>query len=878
MILRRTICRAVLAASTVALLAAASSEAGDRPQDQFALAQSALNDGLHTFALKRFEKLEKLAGFKRADAAGLGAAKCRFHLGQYDEVVRLLSGYAKRHAGSTYVPRARFWLARAYLEKASSSAGGARRKGLLKKASALFLELVGGDYDRLLRADAEFFAARIAFESGRNEDAAKGMGKFLAAHGASPFVLEARIISGRSLFNLYRFEEAAKVLSPVIKSGSVPKLVLEARLVRAESFYFLKDWNRALADYRAAAKIAPKGSDELHTARYGAGWALYQKALSNTDAAGKKADLKAALAEFEPVAKLPISTKLGRSGTFKRGHVLFDLGRYDEAVKVLEDCTVSKLFPELHVQARYLIAKAHRGSGRHKQALGRLDEIEQYNKLGKVPADLLAAARQQRAQVLVEMGRQVDAAEANLRLAKQVSSPAEKAELYLMAAVTYLDAESLGKVRYTKAREIIDDILQTKKLASELPFTRIRYYLARSYHGAALAEAEKGGDPRMASELMRLALAEYEKVYKYHGSDRYARFAGEARAGILRSQGKPGEACKIYEGLIRSGSKKGPEAARLYLELARSYQAAGDAHKAIGPLELARAIEGVAPGIRGDILFLRALLLAEDGDAPAAEKAYAGYLAEFAAGAGAADAAFNRGILLAGLGRHDESVKSFDRAAELAGTDGVAERARLEAARSCFAAGDLPKASRRFAVVAKGKQAPAWEAELSLAGIETDSGKGKGALVRLDRILKEAPPGAEVARRAAELAGRIHMVGLGYERAEEMFRIASESDIAAVKIRGISGLADAAYARNRFDFAAEAYTSLYYVARDNALRERALRGAVRSLKRHLPSTPREGKPELLKRARKMAGLSKDIPWRTVTLKEITELEEAAGKR
>jgi hypothetical protein len=90
--------------------------------------------------------------------------------------------------------------------------------------------------------------------------------------------------------------------------------------------------------------------------------------------------------------------------------------------------------------------------------------------------------------------------------------------------------------------------------------------------------------------------------------------------------------------------------------------------------------------------------------------------------------------------------------------------------------------------------------------------------------------------------------------------------------RALDGLAQALYSQNRFDEAADAYTKLYYASEERALRERAVRGGVASLREARPGAARERRLEIIGRAIKLAKLSGDDEWRSTALEDLGRLQ------
>ena len=870
------------------IILAAVAAAGETPEEEFGLARSAFDDGLYTFALKRFERLKMLPRFARADDSALYSAKCQFMLGRFHKVTELLTAFPEQYRGSPLQPRARLWLGRGYLEKAALQTDKRKRTENLSRAAALFLELASAKMaDRLVRADAEYFAARAYFDMGRLDEASLRLKRFLEVHSKSPYAPKARLLQGEVFFRLYRFEDAVRTLTRLLDSGGAKANDLDAYQIRAECYYCLKDWDKALADHREAAKLAAKVPERLYQARYGAGWTLFHRAAEQTTEKERRKDLEDAREEFLVVSRLPATERIARAATFKVGQILIALGRNAEAIPVLEQCTPAKTFPELYLQARYLLVKANREAEHYGKALAWIQEIEQYEAEGAVSVELSLAAGQEKAETLTGSGKAVEAAKVYLELRDRASKTAVKAEMFFMAAMSYLKAEELGKERYSQAMQILQEIASRRDLAAELSYSRLHYFLGRSAHRLATAESD-GGDAGKARKLFDLAVKEYGDIRHKGEASEYAYLASIAEAEIHKLRGQPKRARDIFDALLKSKIGDDAERARLHLECARASRDAGDPTAALAHIETGFRIKGMREGHRAEALFLKGACLAEVGKKRPAADAYGKFLAEFPEWPGrAAQAAFERGLLLEGLGSRAEAMKSFDLSARLASSvpAGVlteeemaelASRAKVRAAAAALEEGSAREAARRYREVAAAKGEQAWEAELALAGIDLAAGRSKGALARLGRVLKEAGRESEKARRAAELAGRIHLAARKSEEAEAMFRLAMKSVDKALSVQAMAGLASSLYEQNRFDDAAEVYTQLYLATKGlregkQALREKAIRGVYRSFRRSMEGATQERKLALLDNAMKLVSLSEDRKWRETKMAELREL-------
>ena len=858
-----------------AFLAAGSpSFAEDTPEEQYALARSAFEDGLYAFALKRFERLSGLEKFSRADDSAIFVGKCRFQLGLFADAIRVLAKFPSSYPHSNLRAESRLWLGRAHLENSARQQSSAVRKKMQQRAAEIFAELAREkSVNRVLKADAEYFAARGRFEMHFHEDAAKMLRNFLEAHPDSPYALSARLLRGDALFRLYRFEGAVRELTVVLRSSPSRQQAQDARQLRGECYYCLKDWDRALLDYWKAGQLAQRDPGRLHQARYGAGWAIYQRAMERADDRERREDLEAALLEFLPVSKLPASERIGRGATFKVGQILLELERYREAIRYLKQCTPSRTFPDLHLQARYLLAKTNRKLGRHAQALSRLEEISRYADEVSLPQELALAVGQEKAEILSESGKPVEAAKEYVALRDATTEARTRAEMYFMAGTAYLNASRLGKERFIKARRIFEEIVSQPKLSGEISHSRLHYHLAWALHGLALEEL-RAGRARVAEGLLDLAVKRYSEVK----AGNYARVAGLAAAGIHEKRNRPELACRIYEDLLAAGIADAAEKAEIDLACARANRSAGRRSRSLARLDNVLASDECTPSCRSEALLLKATCLAESGENLEAERTYAQFLRGFGTSSEAPGAALRRGELLVGLARRAEAIDSFDLSARLAGRSDaeLAQRAGLAAAKAALESGRAAEARRRFLEGAAEKGEFAWESELALAGMDLGAGKPSEAIRRLSRILREAGGEKEITKRAAELAGRVHLASGSNEKAEKMFRRAGTSDLTALAARALAGLAVSLYRQNRFDEAAERYAALYLAVKDGgptALREKAIKGAVSSLRRSIEGAPAERKRKLLGEAVRIAGLSREREWRESTLDDLAELQK-----
>ena len=148
-------------------------------------------------------------------------------------------------------------------------------------------------------------------------------------------------------------------------------------------------------------------------------------------------------------------------------------------------------------------------------------------------------------------------------------------------------------------------------------------------------------------------------------------------------------------------------------------------------------------------------------------RAAAGFAAAFANGLGTARDRYAYGVVLASLGRHDDAVVQFARAASSAS---IAGRARYQRARSMLRSGRLAESRAALRAIARDGRDPAsaGSALFLLADLATDEGRDSAARAAFLELARRYPASA-LAPRAALRAAIIAYVHDSVSRAANEF-------------------------------------------------------------------------------------------------------------
>jgi len=468
--------------------------------------------------------------------------------------------YQRAAAVSATNDVARFARLRAAGLQAASADAAERQKALFA-----YLDLMMVD-DKALAAEANFFAAMLAYREGRHENATHLFRQLSERYPDSARVHESRVYAAWSSYLSGRYSEALALATPLRADGNE-----DAHYLVAVSLKALERRADALEAYAALQQAFPAG-------RY-AGAAWFDR-ISILAAEGRQQAVLEALKErSEPPAEL--AERAWAMGC-EAAITVTNLAQAVEYARLIARRPESPLAPNATHRLAWLLEK----TGDHARS------AVAYRALAdRWPKGPLAAQGLYQAGVAErQMGRAEQAcADWTRLLANYPDSPFAAEALYARAM------EEIRRREYRAAERSLNELLarfpQTKKRPEAL------YWQGVSAHACGdLAEAER---------LLRAALA----------AQPLAEFRREIQlelAGVLQKKGVHAEAARLYSELLATRVVTRLEPARLAW-IAEQLLAAGEPKPALAAAEIlaarkadaawnqiAAALEGAAHEAQGE--------------------------------------------------------------------------------------------------------------------------------------------------------------------------------------------------------------------------------------------------------------------------------------
>lgn len=288
------------------------------PDDVWNSADNLLRGRDYTHAILALREYLKIELRKRRPQALVSLGRATLTIGRIDESIKAFQEVMDYHAADAAVFEARYWCSKAYQEK-----------GELDKAEALLrLNLTG---DTLTPASTEwrdslFELGRLLNSIGKFQEAIGYLNEAIARYPQVPQAIEAQYLVAES------YREAARVPQERLKSAEIESV----RVDQMEQIQGLLEG--ALTNYKAVLEKLNRREEE------------------------------APLSEHEEA--------MLRNCYFAVGSVLFDMGRYIEAIKAYSNASTRYQNEPLVLEAFLQIANCHRRLGKSLEARGALEQAK----------------------------------------------------------------------------------------------------------------------------------------------------------------------------------------------------------------------------------------------------------------------------------------------------------------------------------------------------------------------------------------------------------------------------------------------------------------------------------------------------------------------
>lgn len=431
----------------------------------------------------------------------------------------------------------------------------------------------------------------------------------------------------------------------------------QAQIDFANGLFARGFFQEAADEYRAYLKAYPQG-------QYRAA-ALYRLGESE-HAAGRH---EQAVETFDQVLGDPKGADFAQRARLRRGVALFQLKRFDDALKSLQTASNKDYPAELRAEALYYLGKLHFEAGRPAEAVAAFKRLAD-----ETPeSPLVPYGHYQRAFVHLARNEYEDAAVAFSAVAAD-----SRADADLRMECRFRAAETYDKLGWFEAA-----VKAYEQLRNEFPGSD---YARRAVYGYAWAlyHAGRYGDAtRVAADFA----AQFPDSSLRPGIE-------YLRGNCLQQQKQYNEALAVYAAL-RERFPESEFVARARHKTAWALYLAGRKNEAeYEALALMRETPD-APAA-GDTAFLLGTLYHEKGEYATALERFRLVVERFPSSEFAADALYKSGECLAQLGQTEEAASVFERFAAAHPKHPLAGEAVLRAGDADFFSGDFAKSVEKY--------------------------------------------------------------------------------------------------------------------------------------------------------------------------------------